>query len=256
MSDPLVLSASSITTFLRCGQQWYYAYMEGIKSPPSIRRAIGVAAHRSLEVDLAQKIDSGTDLPVDDLLDAFRDTYEVETYGWEPDNDDETPEKGEKSGLQLVRHAHEAVLPPIQPVLVEEPVQFRVGGIPYSGIIDLADSKGRVMDWKTTKRRPTNTAGLQVLQMTGYAVGYRQLTGERESEVVLQHLVRTQVPQHIPVASGGPVTKHAINVFAQTVATVHQQIQAGRFLPNGLVSGACSWCGYKAICPAYREFMS
>jgi CRISPR/Cas system-associated exonuclease Cas4 (RecB family) len=260
MADPLVLSSSSVATFLRCGQQWWYSYVEAIKSPPNVRQVIGIATHRAIEVNMAQKVDSLKDLPLDEVKDAFNDSYDEEIYGWEASDDPETPEKGKSSGLKLIELARDRVLPRIQPLAVEMPVQMTVKASPednatiYSGVLDLVDTKGRVHDWKTTKRRPTNTAGLHILQMTGYALGYRIESGQQETEVVLDHFIRTQTPSYLPVASGGPVGTGAINTFVKIVSDVRAQIEAGRFLPNGLMSGACSWCGYTNICPAYKEF--
>ncbi len=260
MTDPLVLSSSSISTFLRCGQQWEFAYVYGYKSPPSIRQVIGIATHQAIETNMLHKMDTAEDLPVDEVLDAFSDSYDVEMTEWEPSDDPETPDAGKDSGVKLVTMAREDVLPPIQPVAVELPVQMTIQAsedspeIPFSGVIDLIDSKGRVRDWKTSKRKPTYTAGIHILQMTGYALGYRQATGEQESEVVLDHLVRTKLPEYVPVASGGPVETPAIREFARIATNVSAQINAGNFVPNGLMSGACSWCGYQSICPAYKEF--
>jgi hypothetical protein len=53
--------------------------------------------------------------------------------------------------------------------------------------------------------------------------------------------------------AGGPVSDEEIVRFANIVESVAHAIKAGRFVPNGLASGACSWCGYKAICPAYQK---
>jgi hypothetical protein len=221
---------------------------------------IGIAAHRAIEVNMAQKVETMVDLPQDEVLDAFNDSFETEIYGWEPAEGEESPEEGKSSGLKLVQMAHDRVLPKIQPLAVEMPVQMSIRAsegdrsVPYSGVLDLVDTKGRVHDWKTTKRRPTSTAGLHILQMTGYALGYRAETGQQESEVVLNHFIRTQTPQYLPVASGGPVEAGAIRTFANIVNNVSQQIESGTFVPNGLMSGACSWCGYQSICPAYKEF--
>lgn len=248
--DPVVLSGSSLATFLRCGQQWYFAYVANIKSPPTIRQAIGLAAHTALELNMRQKIETGIDLPKEQLLDEFSDRYDIEVYDAAPD-EHETPEAGKTSGLGLVSLARERVLPSIQPILVEAPVQFAINGIPYAGVIDLVDSRSRIRDWKTTKRAPSG-AGTYILNMTGYALGYRHYSGMVESEVVLDHLVRTKKPQYIPLASGGPIDRASAETFASIVENVYEQIQLGRFVPNGLVSQACSWCGYREICPAYK----
>ena len=70
---------------------------------------------------------------------------------------------------------------------------------------------------------------------------------------MLDYLVATKSPYYLPIAAGGPVTDDQIVRFANVVESVAGSIRSGRFAPNGLVSGACSWCGYKAMCPAYDK---
>jgi CRISPR/Cas system-associated exonuclease Cas4 (RecB family) len=137
--------------------------------------------------------------------------------------------------------------------MVEEPVRFEVNGIPYSGTIDLVDDKRRVRDWKTASRKPA-TGTSHLLQMTGYALAYRQRTGLTESEIVLDYLIRTKEPQYLPIASGGPIDGGTIVKFAKVIEDVVAQVEAGRFLPNGLTNNACSWCGYTNICPYFKEY--
>lgn len=248
MTVPLVLSASSVTTFLRCGRQWYYAYVAEIKSAPTVRQVLGIAVHAAIETNMFQKLQSHLDLPVDQVLDSFSDAFEhdatdIETF-------DEPRDKAKDSGVALLRKHHFEVAPRIQPIWVEEPVQFAINGVPYSGMIDLVDDRQRVRDWKTTAKKPQ--ANQYLLNMVGYALAYRQRTGETESDVVLDYLVRTKTPQYIPISSGGPIDQKAIVNFAGVVTDVADAIQRGDFVPNGLVNGACSWCGYKNICPAYQ----
>lgn len=201
---------------------------------------------------MSQKTYSGLDLPEEAVLDTFSTHYDRLVTDVEDDGDEDRG-KAKDSGIGLVRLHHRDVAPGIQPFWVEEPVQFAIDGIPYSGTIDLVDDKSRIRDWKTTKRKPTQVNHL--LQMTGYALAYRHLTGDTESEVVLDYLIRTKVPQYLPVASGGPIDGDSIVRFASVVTSVHEAIQAGRFVPNGLMSNACSWCGYREICPAYKNSM-
>jgi len=250
----LVLSASSVATFLRCGQQWFYAYVANVKSPPSLKQALGLTFHEAVEGNMQQKVSSTVDLPLDDVLDIFSTSWDALEPEIEP-KEDEDPKKAKDSGVQLVRKQHLEVAPAIQPVMVEEPVSFEINGLPYSGTIDLVDSKSRVRDWKTSSRTPSKGTS-HLLAMTGYALAYRQKTGEMESEVVLDYLIRTKEPKYLPIASGGPIDGKTVVKFAQVVSDVHQQIEAGRFLPNGLMSNACSWCGYTAMCPYFKEYRS
>lgn len=236
--------------------------MAGIKAPPSLRAIRGIAAHAAVEVDMRQKILTGIDLPVTDMLDAYDTSWNDEsTEGYSVFNDEKPGEVKDK-GYELVRLYHKEVAPNIQPVMVEEPIQFTINGQPYSGQIDVAERKPIavggwgpleerlvIRDTKTTGRTPAEDAYL--LNMTGYAIAQRQATGEVEADTVLDYLVATKEPKYKEIRMGGPITDDQISEFAYIVGSVAASINAGRFVPNGIVSGACGWCGYRAICPAY-----
>lgn len=252
MAADLVLSASSIATFLRCGQQWFFAYVANIKRPPSLKQAIGLSAHEAFAGNMQQKISTHEDLPLTDVMDVYSSSWDGMESIMEPEDDDD-PAKAKDDGYRLVRKQHSDVAPAIQPTLVEWPFQFEVNGVSYSGTGDLVDNKRRVRDWKTTARTPSKGTS-HLLQMTGQALGYRQATQKVESEVVLDYLIYTKEPKYLPIASGGPIDDKTIAIFAKVVRDVEAEINAGRFLPNGLMSNACSWCGYRDICPAYKEY--
>lgn len=134
----------------------------------------------------------------------------------------------------------------IQPVWVEQPVQFDMNGVIWSGQVDLADEMGRVRDTKSTSRKPKPEQ--YMLNMTGYALAARQATGAEETDIVLDYVVATKSPYYLPITNGGPVSEDRVVKFANTVEAVAESIQAGRFVPNGLTNGACSWCGYYDMC--------
>ncbi len=236
--------------------QWRFAYVVGIKSPPSLKAVRGIAVHRAVEVDMTQKMTSGVDIPVADMLDAYSDSWEAETA--DGFSGDEAPGEIKDGGVKLLKLYHREVAPTIQPVAVELPLQFDISGQTYTGQIDLIEEVVNdegpalvIRDTKTTGRRPSGNNYL--LNMTGYALGMRQQTGMVEADTVLDYLVATNKPYYHEIRMGGPISDDDIRRFAGVVETVGTAINAGQFLPNGLVSGACSWCGYRDICPAYKE---
>lgn len=245
-----LFSASSIATFFRCGKQWEYAYVYAIKSPPNLRMMLGIAAHEAVETNFRQKQVTRLDLDPDDVAAAFSDAFDNLAYEVE-DEDGETKGQAKDSGIALVGKYHEEVAPTIQPLYVEQEIQFKINDIPYTGYIDLVDDTGRVRDLKTTKRKPGARQDY-TLAMTGYAVGYRQLTGEKETGVTLDYMIRTKKPYYYPAATDGPISDEGVATFASILQGVSESIQHGIFLPTGLNTGACSWCGYQNICPAYK----
>lgn len=247
MTQPIVLSGSSVSTFLRCGHQWYLAYVVQLREPPNVRMALGLAAHSAIEHNMAQKIASRVDVSAEEMTDVFSDNFDALLPDIEDDS--ENPGDAKDSGIKLVKLHRKEVSPRIQPIWVEEAGQLEINDIPYSWTVDIADESGNIRDTKTTKVTPT--LDKYMLQMTGYALGYRQRTGKKESDVIVDALVRTKVPRYTPLY-GGPVNDRRIDAFAATLESTYQAINAGSFPPNGLNSGACNWCGYADVCK-YRK---
>ncbi|HEX5016547.1 MAG TPA: PD-(D/E)XK nuclease family protein [Actinomycetes bacterium] len=245
-----VLSGSSLNTFLRCARQWEYAYVYRFKRPPALRMVTGTAGHRAIEVHMVGKLETAQDAPLDVVLDAFSDSFDIEAQ----DAEDTKNEKGDwkDKGARGVKLWHKEVAPTIDPEYVEQPISFVINDIPWTGTLDLATKGRTVIDHKFTSKSPSS-ADAYVLNMVGYAIGYRKLTGEIESGVELDHVVMTKEPKMVPIKSAGPVSDASIIAFADIAETAMRSIKAGIFPANGLKSGACSWCGYRDICPAYKE---
>lgn len=253
----LILSASSVSTFLRCGYQWYLSYVAGLKSPPSLRQSIGLAGHKAVEVNMRQKVDSREDLPESDVLDAFSTEFDQLAPDIELDESkDEDLGAGKDSGIKAVSRYHTAAAPRIQPIAVEQPIQFGLETgdgqrVVYSGQVDIIDDDERVRDTKFVGQMPAK--GKYDLNMTGYAIGYRQATGRTETNTVLDVIVRNKVPKYMVVEAGGPVTDDQIRSLAFVVEGVADGIRKGNFPANGIEGrGVCDWCGYRAVCPAKK----
>lgn len=212
---------------------------------------------------MRQKIVTGVDLPVADMLDAYHSSWEDESSDGYAVQGDEKPGEVKDKGYELVRLYHNEVAPKIQPTIVEEPIQFEINGQPYSGQIDIGEEVDVDFGWgpperrlvirdtKTTGRSPAEDAYL--LNMTGYAIAQRQVTGKIEADTVLDYLVALKEPKYKEIRMGGPISDGQIAQFASIVGAVSDSIKAGRFVPNGIINGACNWCGYRPVCPAYLK---
>ena len=66
---------SSLGTALRCGEQFRRRYIEGERVPPGVAAGRGTGVHKANEVNLNQKVITGTDLKLSDLKDAARDGF-------------------------------------------------------------------------------------------------------------------------------------------------------------------------------------
>lgn len=244
------MSSSSLSTLLRCGLQWQFAYVDRIKSPPSVRQLIGTATHKAVETNLEQKITSETDLPVNDVLDAYSTSWDKEA----PDISapDEPLGTAKDAGAGLVKLHHREVAPTITPLAVEKQSQFTIGGRHYSTFIDLVAKKPegkQVRELKTAKQ--TSDGAQHMFQLVGATIAERQNTGEIETDMQLDMLIRTKEPK-VHTINWGPITAATIGVFSKQIETANQMVKSGLFPANGVQNRACSWCGYTAICPAYK----
>jgi len=263
MSEDLVLSASSVNTFVKCGQAWWYAYIAGIKAPPRLKATRGIAVHRAVELDMRQKVTSQEDLPIDDMLDAYDTSWNEEIAdGFERGNDN--PGEIKDAGVKLVKLYRKEVAPKIQPTLVEHPIQYKINNQVFTGQLDVAqdvpvnlwgdpDYRIEIRDTKTTGRAPMPENYL--FNMTGYAIGARQALGEVEADTVFDYLVATPGGKVYSreIRYGGPITDDQIRRFGATVGAVADAIKKGSFVPNGPVSGMCRYCGYYKMCPVRLE---
>ena len=246
-----VLSGSSLNTFLRCAKQWEYAYVYRLRRPPTLRLVVGSAGHDAVRVDLQQKMETAVDLPVDDVKDLFSTAFDRELA----DNEDDPKAQGaaKDTGIRQISFWHQEVAPDVDPILVEEPIAFLLDGITITGTLDIVDARMRLRDWKFSQKTPSSGEAY-LLNMVGYAIGFRVSTGLIESRAILDHIVGLKTKtKHVQFASEGPVPDESIAVYANIVNDTNRAIQAGIFPPTGIKSGACSWCGYRDICPAYKD---
>ena len=262
----LILSASSVATYLRCPKQWEFAYIHKERRPPTIKQALGIASHDAYDFDMTAKLATGENLPMALVLDAFSDGYDTmwrEGFS-KVKEEDEKPGEAKDQQVRVIRKYRKDLAPLIEPIMVEQDFMIEVDGQLYSGTLDLASVDRtlvdpdtmretiKVRDWKNTAQKPSDTSRY-VFGMIGYALGFRALTGTMEDEVQLDYLVRYKAkePGYFPVSSGGPVSARSVEGFSNTLLEVRDSITKGSFFPAGLQNGACSWCGFKSICPAY-----
>jgi hypothetical protein len=158
--------------------------------------------------------------------------------------------KDDLANLATVHAKHQA--PDYQPVLVEQSVRIELPSAPRDllGIIDLADDKGRVIDFKTAGKKKSQADADDSVQLTVYAAAYQRLTGAPPSELRLDSVVQTKTKTDRQVVSTdrGP---DDFNALANRINVVTSSIESGSFPPATPGAWWCGprFCGYHATCP-------
>jgi len=243
--EALRLSPSSINMFLRCQYQWYLRYVEGLKVPPKAALVVGLAFHKGEEVNFTQKIDTGEDLPLDDVMDAYDTEFEQraeEVEEWEEDKG-----KVKDEGYKLLECYHKELAPTVQPLLVEDWVEEKLdSGIILYGKRDVVTENLAVIDLKTANRKPSQISLDYQLQLELYAI-----QGDIEKAFV-HYAIKTKKPQTLVLEHELPKEPRLLKVVSSVAKAIKEALRTGNFIPNGLGhSWACQYCGYreKGLCP-------
>ncbi len=266
------LSWSQLSMLSRCGKQYEFRYIDGLKSPPSASLLVGSATHVSVQRDLESKLRDGTLLTDEEIRDVASTALDA---AWtedgdvvlEPDEDGIT-DVGVARGaardrtVKLAMLHHDEVAPEIHPVGIEEAFSINIAGtdLSLSGRLDVreeapvpGDVEGRTLarirDAKTAGKSPAKDAADRSEQLTMYGLAHRVLVGREPDALILDHLVSTKIPKVVTQESTRDTLDYQRMLLRVEVAS--DALDAGTFLPAHPDSWWCSakWCGYWHVCP-------
>jgi RecB family exonuclease len=250
------ISQSMLGMFLRCPAQWERRYVNNEIIPPGIAARRGSATHKAAQVNHAQKIKSGQDLPVADLQDAARDHYIklVKEEGVFIPRDQVTEKgkllaEGQDTAIRLTKLYREALAPQIQPVIVEQRLEIDAGLVlPIQGTIDVLTADNWLPDLKTADKSKSAAEADNSLQLTFYAGMVADHTGNWPEKISLEILVNNKEPKlQSLVTQRGPADWANLMLRIQIMLA---QVQTGLFPPCDPGAWICSerWCGYALTC--------
>lgn len=256
-------SVSSLRTWEGCPAFWQMKYIDKLPLGANAVMIRGRGVDRAVSLNLAQKIKSRIDLPLDVVTDAAAEEVEAGFAG----NLYLTPAersrgtkilRGETQDIavSMTEHYHLVRAPFIKPTMVQERIRVspRVAsleGIDLLGILDYATEDDIVPDLKTKEKPPREGEEHIDLQLTMYAVLYRSKTGRWPKavahDIILQE--RNKPPKHIyRESTRGPEDGKAL---VERIAVTEKAIQSGHFPPTDPSNWRCSekWCPAWPICP-------
>ena len=257
-------SPSQMGKYSQCGESFRRYYIEKERFPPVLAMLKGTGMHYAAAHNFRQKIESGVDLPVPQIVAAaIRGFDEAVAKDGVQYSDDEKAIGEQKSladargdVMSLAAAFATMQAPDYKPIAVEEPVRIEVPrsthdlyGIMDLVAIELKTGRRLVVDFKNAKRKKGAADAAESMQLTFYAAGHMVKYGIPADEVRLDVLVKT--------AKG--VTRQVLTeqrdaadfqVLANRINAMDQGIKAGVFLPAMPGSWWCSskFCPYHGSC--------
>jgi hypothetical protein len=169
------LSHSSITLFLKCPEKWRRRYIDGEYEPTNGKMLAGSAAGAAEGRNYQQKIATGEDLAIDDVLDCFSDEWSLKTEQEEIEWGEDKPGEVKDSTVLALRDYHHTIAPAFHPVAVERPFTLRFPDTDWSvtGYLDLEDASGAVADMKVKGKSLSQKDADTDMQPGMYLLGRR-----------------------------------------------------------------------------------
>jgi hypothetical protein len=253
---------SALIQFELCGEAYRRRYIAKEQDLAGTAALRGRAVHYGAQVNHAQKVTSGRDLPKTQILEAtaaafdeskakdgFRLTREEMGVGVKP-----TLARTLDGAVRLAGLYADELAPSLHPRYVEQDVAFELHPgadttVRFGGRLDLADRGKAIHDLKTSGRRKSQADVDDSLQGSIYWLLYRALTGEEPTAFVLDVLVDSDKGPFLQKL-GTQRTSRDLAVLVNRVNAMIRSIQAGVFTPAAVGSWKCSekFCSHWESC--------
>jgi putative RecB family exonuclease len=250
-----VVSASRLSCFHTCRLKFYFRYVLELVRPTTVNLLLGKAVHAALQQwSLARWRGLATDPDTirQALVAQWATLLAEEQARWEPDEEAQLREKAWDLTAMYLRETPIPADEPVEAVEVQVEADLGQHGLPrLLGVIDLVRAGGRIVDFKTSAAQPQAGQVLHrnLIQLTCYAVLYRDATGERESGLELHHLIKTKQPKLV-VSQFGPVTEGQKTKLFRQIESYQDGVMREDFVPSpGL---HCVGCEFFAECSAWK----
>ena len=142
------LSPSQVNMYMMCPAKWYFRYLIGLSEPTTGALALGKAFHGTLARNFRQKLNTGHDMETRELSEVFSAEWSLASADAALRDDEDAEELAATGQILVSAYLAEAAIP-LQPRAIEQTVQGEIAGVKVRGIVDLLDTDGRVLDFKT-----------------------------------------------------------------------------------------------------------
>lgn len=244
---------SMLNLYCHCQEAFRRRYIEGEIIPPAIAMTIGTGVHKAAEINHKQKISSGMDMPIDDMLDAaadgFMEAVEADGVYFQGTRQELMKELGiaQTLAVDVTKVYGREIAPQIQPIEAELTLyaQHPDLPIPFRGTVDVLDVRELCIDlktarvkWRAGKERDTVQPAIYRYMLfenfaRDYDFGFHVMTYKGET-------------QYIPA----PKSNQEMAYIVALCKSMMNSIRTGDFMPAVPGHWLCSdkWCGYWFSC--------
>ncbi|MGI9609048.1 MAG: ATP-dependent helicase [Acidimicrobiia bacterium] len=249
--DELLLSPSQATGFEACPRRYVIERRLRVRSDTTVYMAFGSLIHKVLELTEKKAMEAGlTHGTAAEALNYLEDLWDPAPFGYPPWADAWHRRAEEALGFTYEHWPH----PAATPVALEHKVNLDIGGVSWRGIADRIETEDghiRIVDYKTSRSRPTKEETAASLQL-----GFYLLAAESDS-TISQHgtpdagelwMVAMNKGKSLPIVKFDPAN---LSDVEERLTAVAEGIAAEHWDP--LPQEACNRCTVQLVCPAWPQ---
>lgn len=251
-------SYSAINTYLQCPQKYKFREIDRIRVPKSWEAIFGTLIHDTLKFMFKRDPLFPT---LDEVVAYFREHWPTEEkkYGWGEDEQKTYFEEG----VRMLKRFYEKNAP-WNFTVVDLESRFEVlladekTGETHilAGIIDRIDKREdggyEIVDYKTSKRMPSQEALDKDLQLSLYSLGLQKRWPHLNPEEITLSLYFLKHGEKLSTKTSAETTDKTKDHILKTIGEIQERLKSGKeFEP--MPGPLCDWCGFKPICPAWKH---
>jgi len=246
------ISYSQIRTYRNCPRQYFFSYIENIKTPINDKIFVGVVFHDTAEFYIKKQIE-GSSPSAEETSECFIKTFNSKVESseiiWS-----ESKEKSFKRGLAFINYFVKNIASDIKPMMSEKAVECAMPGsdIKLKGIIDLVEEDFSITDFKTTTAKwSKDRINKSFLQMCIYKYLFEESIGGHIKELKFK-IIYSKNATKIKHQEQSLLSENVdMSKVFEIINFVIDNIEKGYFYKNE--SYICNFCDYKNICSESKD---
>lgn len=258
-------SYSALETYTLCPQKYKFQEIDRIPAKKSRAAVFGTRVHQSLRYMFSRDPLFPT---LDEVLHDFRERWSAFAKDARERGDSADPLSPEEEALyqeageKMLRNFYAKNAPwnftvldleSRFEVLIEDPRRKETHVL--AGIIDRIDKTGdgyEVIDYKTSRRMPSQADADRDLQMSIYALGISRKWPHVKPEALTLSLYFLRHGEKLSTTRSSEAAAATAREVLRTVSEIQGTLERGeRFSPKP--GPHCGFCPYKPVCPAWKH---
>ncbi|MBI2021165.1 PD-(D/E)XK nuclease family protein [Candidatus Giovannonibacteria bacterium] len=252
-------SYSALETYKQCPQKFKFAVIDKIKAPKSVEAVFGSSVHDALRFMFSH----------DPLFPTLEEVMLKFEENWRASGDKIFPKLApellnvyEESGKNMLKSFYKKNPPWNFSVVDTEshfevllPDEFTGKTHVLAGIIDRIDKtvegEYEIIDYKTSRRLPSQSAADENLQMSIYHMAILRRWPNADPSKVILSLYFLKHNEKISSKRNMVATEATRETVLKTIRDIEIKTAENKFPP--ITSVLCDYCPYKKICPAWKH---